>query len=206
MPERSAEVRRTTAETDVRVRLCLDGTGSCRASTGIGFFDHMLAQLAHHALLDLEVEARGDLHVDAHHTVEDVGLALGEALRRALGEGRGIRRFGWSAVPMDEALARCALDVSGRPYLVLRASWPREQVGTFATELVEVFFQALATRAGLTLHLEAAYGTNAHHMIEATFKAFARALRQAVERDPRCPQVPSTKGVLLEGGPAQESP
>lgn len=203
MNPRAAEVSRRTTETDVRVRLDLDGTGRHAVATGVGFFDHMLVQVARHGLFDLEVQAQGDLHVDAHHTVEDVGIVFGQALRRALGEGRGIRRYGHAVVPMDEALASCTVDISGRPLLVYRVTLAREQVGAFDTELVEVFFQGVAAHAGLTLHLESPYGSNAHHVIEAVFKAFARALDQATQLDPRVRDVPSSKGALLaDWGPA----
>jgi len=194
---RAAEAYRKTTETEVRVRLDLDGTGRHSIATGVGFFDHRLVQIARHGLVDLDVEAQGDLHSDAHHTVEDVGIVLGQALKEALGDARGIRRYGHAAVPMDEALAVCTLDVSGRPFLVYRVELPRAQVGEFDTELVEGFFQAVATHAGLTLHLEAPYGSNTHHMIEALFKSFARALDEATQLDPRVRDVPSSKGALL---------
>lgn len=197
---RAAEVFRETAETQVRLRIALDGTGRHSVDTGVGFFDHMLVQVARHGLVDLTIEARGDLHIDAHHTVEDVGIVFGQALRQALGDGRGIRRYGHAVIPMDEALGVCTLDISGRPFLVYRVDLPREQVGGFDTELVEAFFQAVAARAGVTLHLEAPYGTNAHHMIEALFKSFARALDQAVQLDPRVGDVPSSKGLLFTEG------
>ncbi|BDG61269.1 imidazoleglycerol-phosphate dehydratase HisB [Caldinitratiruptor microaerophilus] len=197
MAGRSAEVSRQTAETKVRLALDLDGSGRCRVRTGIGFFDHMLVQIARHGLVDLEVDVDGDLHVDPHHTVEDTGLALGTALRQALGDGRGIRRYGEATVPMDEALARAVVDLSGRPFLVFQASFPRERVGEMDTELVREFFQAVAARAGMTLHLRVEYGENAHHMVEALFKAFARALDAATALDPRVRDVPSSKGSLL---------
>ncbi|HEX6987836.1 MAG TPA: imidazoleglycerol-phosphate dehydratase HisB [Bacillota bacterium] len=200
MGRRTAESYRKTTETEVRVRIDLDGTGRHAVDTGVGFFDHMLAQVARHGLVDLAVEARGDLHVDAHHTVEDVGIVLGQALNKALGDGRGIRRYGHAAVPMDEALGVCTLDISGRPLLVYRVDLPREQVGGFDTQLVEVFFQAVATHAGITLHLGAPYGSNAHHLIEALFKSFGRALAAAVQIDPRVQDIPSSKGTLLGGG------
>ena len=198
MPPRAAAVRRQTAETDVEVRVDLDGRGRHRIATGVGFFDHMLVQVARHGLLDLEVTARGDLHIDAHHTVEDVGIALGQALRQAFGDGRGIRRYGHAYLPMDEALAFCALDLSGRPFLVFAASFPSPRVGDFDTELVEQFFRALAVHSGSTLHLAVRYGDNTHHMIEALFKAYGRALDQAKQLDPRVDDVPSSKGSLLD--------
>lgn len=194
---RSASVSRQTAETEVQVTLNLDGTGQHQIATGVGFFDHMLVQVARHGGLDLTVQTRGDLHIDAHHTVEDTGIALGQALRQALGDGRGIRRYGHAYLPMDEALAFAAVDISGRPFLVCQASFPRGQVGTFDSELVPEFFRAVAVHAGLTLHLKVEYGANTHHMIEALFKAFARALDMAKERDPRVPGIPSSKGTLL---------
>lgn len=195
---REALVSRRTGETDVRVKVELDGSGICRAGTGVGFFDHMLDQIARHGLLDVEAEARGDLHIDAHHTVEDVGIALGQALRQAVGDAKGIRRYGHAHVPMDEALAFCALDWSGRPYLHFAAEFPRHKVGDFFdTDLVPEFFRAVATHAGLTLHLRVEYGTNAHHMVEACFKAFARALDMAKQVDSRVAGVPSSKGTLL---------
>lgn len=197
MAGREAQVERRTAETSVRLRLDLDGSGRHRVRTGVGFFDHMLVQIARHGLVDLEVDVEGDLHVDPHHTVEDTGLALGAAIRQALGDGRGICRYGEATVPMDEALARAVVDVSGRPLLVFRASFPRERLGEFDTELVREFFQAVAARAGITLHLQVEYGENAHHMVEALFKAFARALDRATALDPRVEGVPSSKGSLL---------
>lgn len=197
MGARAAEAFRKTTETEVRIHIDLDGTGRHAIATGVGFFDHMLVQVARHGLFDLTIEARGDLHVDAHHTVEDVGIVLGQALKRSLGDGRGIRRYGHAVVPMDEALGICTVDISGRPLLVYRVSLPREQVGAFDTELVEVFFQGVATHAGLTLHVETPYGANAHHMIEALFKSFARALDEATQLDPRVRDVPSSKGALL---------
>jgi imidazoleglycerol-phosphate dehydratase len=193
--ERQARVERGTAETHVVVRLDLDGSGAANIRTGVGFFDHLLTSLAHHALIDLDVEAEGDLEVDEHHTVEDVGLAVGQALAEALGDRSGIRRFGDAAVPMDEALARCALDLSGRPYTVLDLAFVGERIGTLSTQLVPHALEAFARTAGLTLHLEAS-GRVDHHVAEAAFKALARALREAVERDPRRPGVPSTKGSL----------
>ncbi|HEX4260988.1 MAG TPA: imidazoleglycerol-phosphate dehydratase HisB [Acetobacteraceae bacterium] len=194
---RTATVVRTTSETDIRIELALDGQGAAQVATGIGFLDHMLTALARHALLDLTVAAKGDLHIDAHHTTEDVGIVLGQALAQALGEKRGIVRFGHAIVPMDEALAEAAIDLSGRPYLAFSAAFPRERVGEMDTELFEEFFRALATNGRLALHLTVRAGTNAHHIAEALFKATARALRMAVAPDPRAPDaVPSTKGAL----------
>ncbi|WP_027283448.1 imidazoleglycerol-phosphate dehydratase HisB [Rubritepida flocculans] len=194
---RRAEIERRTAETDIRARLALDGTGRAEVSTGIGFLDHMLAALARHALLDIALTADGDLHVDFHHTTEDCGIVLGQALRLALGEKRGIRRYGHAVVPMDEALVECALDISGRPLLAWSVEFRRDKVGAMDTELFEEFFRALVMNAGLTCHMVQKAGTNAHHVAEACFKAFARALRTAVETDPRAPDsIPSTKGAL----------
>jgi imidazoleglycerol-phosphate dehydratase len=194
---RAAEVQRKTTETDVRVRVALDGTGRATVKTGIGFFDHMLEALARHALLDLEVSAAGDLHVDAHHTVEDVGIVLGQALAQALGERRGIRRYGEATVPLDDALARVVVDVSGRPFLAYHAEPPTWQmVGDYDVALTPEFFRAVATHGGLTLHVDLLRGQNAHHVVEAVFKAFARALLEATGVDPRVRDVPSTKGSL----------
>ena len=194
---RTAEISRKTRETEVKVGLDLDG-GEVSASTGVGFFDHMLEQLGRHGGLGLRVEARGDLATGAHHTVEDVGIALGRAADRALGDRAGIRRYGYTAIPMDEALGMCALDVSGRPLCLFKADLPAMSIAGFDTELAEEFFRAFATNAKLTLHVGTRYGSNAHHMIEACFKAFARALRQAVEIDPGESGVPSTKGSLTD--------
>jgi imidazoleglycerol-phosphate dehydratase len=193
---RKADVSRTTAETALSVKLGLDGTGVYDNKTGVGFFDHMLDQLARHALIDLEVRATGDLHIDDHHTVEDVGIALGRALAQALGDKAGIRRYGSCLLPMDEALVRAALDLSGRPFLVWSVAFPSPKIGTFDTELVREFFTALAMNAGLTLNVALIDGANSHHIAEACFKAVARALREAVEPDPRASGVPSTKGTL----------
>ena len=193
---RKATVKRTTKETDVEVAVDLDGTGVSSIATGIGFFDHMLDLLARHSRIDLTVKAKGDLHIDHHHTTEDVGIAIGQALDRALGDRAGIRRYGYMAVPMDEALGMCAIDISGRPLCLFEADLPPVAIAGFDTELTEEFFRAVATNAKLTLHLGTRYGSNAHHMIEACFKAFARALRQAVELDPGESGVPSTKGTL----------
>jgi imidazoleglycerol-phosphate dehydratase len=194
---RSARVARRTNETDVTVSLALDGSGQADIATGIGFLDHMLELFARHALVDLEVKVTGDLHVDQHHTAEDAGIALGEALAKALGDKRGIVRYASLDLPMDEALTRVAIDVSGRPFLVFRVEFPTEKVGTFDTELVREFFQAFATKAGVTLHVETLYGQNSHHIAESCFKGLARALRRAVAVDPReGERVPSTKGSL----------
>lgn len=194
--QRRGQASRRTNETDVTAAVALDGQGRASVATGIGFFDHMLNQLARHSGWDIELTCKGDLHVDGHHTVEDCGIALGQALGRALGDKAGISRYGSADVPMDEALARCAVDISGRPFLVCRAEFPVERVGDFDTQLVPEFFRALATQAGLTLHLELAYGSNGHHMVEALFKAAARALGAAARFDPRVSGVPSTKGLL----------
>jgi imidazoleglycerol-phosphate dehydratase len=193
---RSARIDRTTGETAVVVELDLDGTGRTFVSSGVPFFDHMLDALGRHALLDLVVEAQGDLEVDAHHTVEDVGICIGQALAQALGDRTGIRRFGSAAVPLDEALVLAAVDISGRGSLTYDVEVPIELIGTFDTSLAREFLSALATNAGLTLHLHEVSGENAHHIIESAFKACARALREAVELDPRVVGVPSTKGVL----------
>ena len=194
---RKASVARTTAETDITVEIDLDGTGSYSNETGVGFFDHMLDQLSRHALIDMKVRAKGDLHIDDHHTVEDTGIALGQALTQALGDKRGIRRYGACLLPMDDALVRAALDLSGRPYLVWNVEMPAAKIGTFDTELVREFFQALSTHGGITLHVDGLHGLNAHHIAEASFKAVARALREAVETDPRkADAIPSTKGAL----------
>lgn len=194
---RSATITRTTAETRIAVKLNLDGTGRTQARTGVGFFDHMLDQLGRHALLDLTLEAEGDLHIDDHHTVEDCGIALGQALARALGDKRGIRRYGSCHLPMDDAQVRVALDLSGRPFLVWNLAFPTQKIGTFDTELVREFFQALATHGGITLHVDLIHGLNSHHIAEAAFKALAQALRAAVEIDPRkADAIPSTKGTL----------
>ncbi len=194
---RRAEISRKTAETDITVEINLDGTGSYDNQTGVGFFDHMLDQLARHSLIDMTIRASGDLHIDDHHTVEDVGIALGQALTQALGDKRGIRRYGACLLPMDDALVRAALDLSARPYLVWTLDMPTAKIGTFDTELVREFFQAFATHGGITLHVDQLHGLNSHHIAEAAFKAVARALREAVETDPRkADAVPSTKGSL----------
>ncbi|MEQ3626065.1 MAG: imidazoleglycerol-phosphate dehydratase HisB [Celeribacter sp.] len=194
---RRASITRKTAETDISVEIDLDGTGSYDNRTGVGFFDHMLDQLSRHALIDMTVRCDGDLHIDDHHTVEDVGIALGQALTEALGDKRGIRRYGACLLPMDDALVRTALDLSGRPYLVWNVLLPTPKIGSFDTELVREFFQALATHGGITLHIDALHGFNSHHIAEAAFKSVARALREAVETDPRkSDAIPSTKGAL----------
>jgi len=194
---RTAEIDRKTAETDIRLELSLDG-GEVSASTGVGFFDHMLDLLGRHGRLGLSVEAKGDLETGAHHTVEDVGIAFGRALDRALGDRSGIRRYGHAVVPMDEALGTCAIDISGRPLCRFEAELPPVNIAGFDSELAEEFFRAVAANAKLTLHVGARYGANAHHIIEACFKAFARALREAVAIDPDQEGVPSTKGTLTE--------
>lgn len=196
---RQAVYQRTTRETEIRVAINVDGSGEAAITTGVGFFDHMLESLARHGLFDVTVEARGDLHVDAHHTVEDVGLCLGEAFRRAVGEGRGIRRFGEATIPMDEALVRAVVDLSGRPYLVCRLSLQGPKLGTMESQLVAEFFRALAMRGGFALHIHQLEGENDHHVVEAAFKAVARALDQATALDPRVQGVPSTKGRLVDG-------
>ena len=195
---RKAEVSRTTAETRLSVSIDLDGSGRHDNRTGVGFFDHMLDQLARHALIDMAVRAEGDLHIDDHHTVEDVGIALGRALAEALGDKRGIRRYGSCHLAMDEALVRAALDLSGRPFLVWRVDFPGAKIGTFDTELVREFFTALAMNARMTLNVALLDGVNSHHIAEAAFKAVARALREAIEADPRALGIPSTKGTLTE--------
>jgi imidazoleglycerol-phosphate dehydratase len=194
---RKAEIDRRTAETEVHVGLALDGSGAGERATGVGFLDHMLDLLAHHGHLDLDVRAHGDLKTGAHHTVEDVGICIGQALDRALGDRSGITRYGQATVPMDESRASCAIDISGRGLCAFAAGLPAGAIGNFDYELVEEFFRALATNARLTLHLTIEAGTNVHHMIEAAFKALARALRAAVALDPTEPGVPSTKGTLL---------
>jgi imidazoleglycerol-phosphate dehydratase len=194
---RSATIQRKTKETDISVTVDLDGTGKADIATGVGFFDHMLEQVARHSLIDVTVAAKGDLHIDQHHTVEDVGIALGQALRRALGESKGITRYADVHLPMDEVLTRCAIDVSGRPYLVWKVAFTRGKIGDFDSELFREFFQALAQNALVTLHIETLYGHNNHHIAETCFKALARALRAAVAIDPRQEgRVPSTKGSL----------
>lgn len=194
---RTATVTRATAETDISVEINLDGTGVYDNQTGIGFFDHMLDQLARHSLIDMSIRAKGDLHIDDHHTVEDTGIALGQALAQALGDKRGIVRYGACHLPMDDAQVRCALDLSARPFLVWNVDLPTQKIGTFDCELVREFFQAFSTHAGLTLHVDQLAGINSHHIAEAAFKSVARALRGAVETDPRkADAIPSTKGSL----------
>jgi imidazoleglycerol-phosphate dehydratase len=194
---RSAKITRQTAETDISVEINLDGTGKYDNQTGVGFFDHMLDQLSRHALIDMTIRAKGDYHIDDHHTVEDTGIALGQALTQALGDKRGLRRYGECHLPMDDAQVRCALDLSGRPFLVWNVDLPTAKIGTFDTELVREFFQALSTHGGITLHIDQLHGFNSHHIAEAAFKAVARALRVALETDPRTADaIPSTKGAL----------
>src|SRR4051794_40257170 len=196
MPDRTSEISRQTKETRVRVAMNLDGTGKSSPETGVGFFNHMLDLFSRHSLIDLTISAEGDLEVDSHHTVEDVGIVLGQCLEKALGDKRGIHRYGWAIVPMDESLAQVAIDLSGRPAFVFNVEFNPTPIGTFPTELVEEFFKALATTAKMNLHITVPYGTNNHHIAEAIFKATAKALRQAVVRDPRSDDVPSTKGSL----------
>jgi imidazoleglycerol-phosphate dehydratase len=197
MASRSAKVSRKTKETEITVSLDVDGAGNADMATGVGFFDHMLDQLSRHSLIDMAVKAKGDLHIDDHHTVEDTGIAIGQALSKALGERRGIMRYASIDLAMDETLTRAAIDVSGRPFLVWNVAFSSPKIGTFDTELVREFFQALAQNAGITLHVTNLYGTNNHHIAETCFKAVARVLRTALDRDPRQPDaVPSTKGSL----------
>ena len=193
---RDATITRTTSETAISVSISLDGTGTAKISTGVSFFDHMLDQLAKHSLIDMTITAKGDLHIDDHHTVEDVGIALGQALSKALGDKKGIRRYGHFALAMDDAQIACALDLSARPYLICTLDFPTPKIGSFDSELVREFFQALATHGGITLHIDKKYGFNSHHIAEAAFKAVAKSLRMAVEKDPRNDALPSTKGTL----------
>ena len=194
---RQAEVSRNTLETRIRVALNLDGSGVSQLVTGIGFFDHMLDQIARHGMIDLAVEAQGDLHIDAHHTVEDVGITVGQALAKAIGDKKGLRRYGHSYVPLDEALSRVVIDLSGRPGLVFNVPFTRAAIGDFDVDLIHEFFQGMVNHAAITVHIDALRGNNAHHQAETVFKAFARALRMAVELDPRAADViPSTKGAL----------
>jgi imidazoleglycerol-phosphate dehydratase len=194
---RKAEIARKTNETDITLSVDLDGTGRSACKTGVGFFDHMLDQLARHSLIDIEVSATGDQHIDDHHTVEDVGIALGQAIVKAVGDKRGIRRYGHFRLAMDDAQVSCALDLSARPFLICNLPFPTAKIGTFDTELVREFFQALATHGGITLHLDLIHGFNSHHIAEAAFKAVAKSLRMAVEADPRAGNaLPSTKGML----------
>ena len=194
--DRKAEISRQTKETQIRLALNLDGSGKSAARTGVGFFDHMLDLLARHSLIDLTVHAEGDLQVDAHHTVEDVGIVIGQAIEKAIGDKRGIYRYGWATVPMDESLASVAVDLSGRPAFVFNVSFTGPLIGNFPVELVEEFFKSVATNAKMNLHVNVPYGTNNHHIAEAIFKATAKALRQAASPDPRNHDVPSTKGAL----------
>ncbi len=194
---RQTTISRSTAETEITVTVNLDGTGQFDNQTGVGFFDHMLDQLARHSLIDMTIRAKGDYHIDDHHTVEDTGIALGQALVQAMGDKRGIRRYGACLLPMDDALVRAALDLSARPFLVWNVDLPSPKIGTFDSELVREFFQALSTHGGITLHVDALHGINSHHITEAAFKAVARALRDALEVDPRkADAIPSTKGAL----------
>jgi imidazoleglycerol-phosphate dehydratase len=194
---RQAKIDRKTKETDIAVELALDGTGTYDVATGIGFLDHMLEQLSRHSLVDLDVKARGDLHIDFHHTTEDTGIAIGQAVAKALGERRGIRRYGAALIPMDETLTRVAIDLSNRPYLVWRVAFSKPKLGDMDTELFREWFHAFAQHAGATLHVDNVYGENNHHIVESCFKGLARALREAIEIDPRAASaVPSTKGVL----------
>jgi imidazoleglycerol-phosphate dehydratase len=197
MTARTADLSRTTSETRIRVALNLDGSGRAQLATGIGFFDHMLEQIARHGLVDLTVEAQGDLHIDGHHTVEDVGITLGQAFAQAVGDKRGVRRYGHAYVPLDEALSRVVIDLSGRPGLVWEVPFTRAMVGEFDVDLAHEFFQGFVNHAGVTLHVDNLRGANAHHQCETVFKAFGRALRMAVEPDPRAAgSIPSTKGSL----------
>ena len=197
MTDRKVEVVRNTNETQIRVGLNLDGTGAARLSTGIGFFDHMLDQIARHGLIDIEIEAQGDLHIDGHHTVEDVGITFGQAMAKAVGDKKGLRRYGHAYVPLDEALSRVVIDFSGRPGLHMRVDFKSGMIGALDTQLVYEFFQGFSNHAGVTLHIDNLHGDNAHHQCETIFKAFARALRMALEIDPRAAGViPSTKGSL----------
>jgi imidazoleglycerol-phosphate dehydratase len=194
---RQAEISRNTLETRIRVALDLDGSGASKLSTGVGFFDHMLDQIARHGMIDLTIEATGDLHIDGHHTIEDVGITMGQALAKALGDKKGLRRYGYAYVPLDEALSRVVIDLSGRPGLVFNVAFTRATIGEFDVDLVHEFFQGLVNHAGITLHIDALRGDNSHHQAETVFKAFGRALRMAVEADPRSAgAIPSTKGAL----------
>ena len=194
---RSGKIERKTAETEISVSLKLDGTGKYKINTGVGFFDHMLEQLARHSLIDLEVEANGDIHIDDHHTVEDTGIAFGQALAQAIGDKLGINRYGWCLLPMDDTLIRTALDLSSRPFLYFDIDMPTDKIGSFDTELVREFFQAVSTHGGITLHMEKLHGFNSHHIAEAAFKSFSKSLRVAIEKDARnLKALPSTKGAL----------
>ncbi|MFQ5561903.1 MAG: imidazoleglycerol-phosphate dehydratase HisB [Nitrospinota bacterium] len=194
--KRSAKIERKTNETEIAVSVAIDGSGKVSVKTSIPFFDHMLTQIARHGFFDLNIRGKGDIDVDFHHTVEDVGICLGEAFQKALGDKVGIRRYGSAVVPLDEALAKVVVDISGRPYFLFKVDLPKEKVGEFDVELVEEFFRAFCMHSGLTLHISAPYWSNLHHIVEAVFKAFARALDQATCRDPRVKGVPSTKGTL----------
>jgi imidazoleglycerol-phosphate dehydratase len=196
MTDRQAQVTRNTLETQISVKLNLDGTGASKLATGVPFLDHMLDQVARHGVFDLEVEAKGDLHIDAHHTVEDVGITIGQALAKAVGDKKGVRRYGHAYVPLDEALSRVVVDLSGRPGLELNIEFTRARIGEFDVDLVHEFFQGFVNHAHVTLHVDNLRGANAHHQAETAFKAFGRALRMAVELDPRTGTVPSTKGSL----------
>ncbi len=197
MSARKVTIERATLETQIRVRLDLDGTGEAKLSSGIGFFDHMLEQIARHGLIDLSIEATGDRHIDDHHTVEDIGITLGQALAQAVGDKQGIQRYGYAYVPLDEALSRVVIDFSGRPGLEYQVHFPRERIGQFDVDLIQEFFQGVVNHAGVTLHIDTLRGRNAHHIAETLFKAYGRALRMAVEPDPRrANRIPSTKGVL----------
>jgi imidazoleglycerol-phosphate dehydratase len=196
MSRRDAQVSRNTLETQINVRLNLDGTGSSRLATQVPFLDHMLDQIARHAVFDLEIEARGDLHIDAHHTVEDIGITFGQAFAKAVGDKKGVRRYGHAYVPLDEALCRVVVDLSGRPGLEFNVDFARARIGEFDVDLVHEFFQGFVNHAQITLHIDNLRGTNAHHQAETAFKAFGRALRMAIEIDPRTAGVPSTKGSL----------
>ena len=196
MADRYSEIQRKTSETDITMKLGIDGSGAAHIDTGIGFFDHMLNSFARHGFFDLDVTVRGDLHVDCHHTIEDTGIVLGDAIKKALGDKKGIRRYGYFILPMDEALAIAAIDLSGRPYLVFDAQFTTERVGDFDTEMVREFFYAVSYSAGMNLHIKVLSGTNNHHIIECIFKAFAKALDMATATDPRIEDVLSTKGTL----------
>lgn len=196
MADRHSEIQRKTSETDITMKLGIDGSGAAHIDTGIGFFDHMLNSFARHGFFDLDVTVRGDLHVDCHHTIEDTGIVLGDAIKKALGDKKGIRRYGYFILPMDEALAIAAIDLSGRPYLVFDAQFTTERVGDFDTEMVREFFYAVSYSAGMNLHIKVLSGTNNHHIIECIFKAFAKALDMAAATDPRIEDVLSTKGTL----------
>jgi imidazoleglycerol-phosphate dehydratase len=197
MKKRTARIARKTAETDISLSVTIEGTGAYEVHTGIPFLDHMLSLMCKHGLLDADLRARGDLDVDDHHTVEDVGIVLGQALKKAAGDMRGIRRYGAATVPMDEAIAAVSLDVSGRPYLVYNVSYPkRSKIKDFDVDLVQDFLHAFVSHAGVTLHVNVPYGRNTHHMVEAVFKALGRALREALEKDPRSTSIPSTKGII----------